>query len=144
MRGEGTSIGSRYRERRSEGRKEGGRERGEETTYCYYICRLQQVSISCLPMSLLPHLLFLELRAHEQHREGGRGGREEMREGGREGGRGGREGGREGGSTGVRGEHTSVLYRQQVQCMHITGSYMQCTLYMYCTHTLNTVRVLYM
>ena len=36
----------------------------------------------------------------------------------------GREGGREEGSIGVRGEHTSVLYRQQVQCMHITGSYM--------------------
>ena len=50
-------------------------------------------------------------------------GRKRRRKGGREG-RGGREGGREGGSIGVRGEHTSVLYRQQVQCMHITGSYM--------------------
>ena len=68
-------------------------------------------------------------------------GREEGRDKGREKEK---EEGREGGSIGVRGEHTSVLYRQQVQCMHITGSYMQCTLYMYCTHTLNTVRVLYM
>ena len=81
-------------------------------------------------------------------RDGGEVGRKGGKKGGIKGGRKskeeGREGGREGGSIGVRGEHTSVLYRQQVQCMHITGSYMQCTLYMYCTHTLNTVRVLYM
>ena len=46
------------------------------------------------------------------------GGREEVREGGREGGR-------------KWSEGRGYKYRQQVQCMHITGSY----IYTYCTHS---------
>ena len=67
----------------------------------------------------------------EVERKGGKkggtkGGRKRRRKGGMEGGweKGREEAPGEGGSIGVRGEHTSVLYRQQVQCMHITGSYM--------------------
>ena len=88
-----------------------------------------------LLLSILPHLLFLELRAHDQHREGGR---EERSNKGKEGGK---EGGSEGGSEGVReegregerkwSEGRGYKYRQQVQCMHITGSY----IYTYCTHS---------
>ena len=75
-----------------------------------------------LLLSILPHLLFLELRAHDQHREGGR---EERSNKGKEGGK---EEGREGRREGVRGEGTSI---GRVQCMHITGSY----IYTYCTHS---------
>ena len=68
-------------------------------------------------------------------REGGRKGatkgkKEGRREGVREGGReGGSEGGREGGRKWSVGR--GYKYRQQVQCMHITGSY----IYTYCTHS---------
>ena len=52
-------------------------------------------------------------------KEGRREGRrEEVREGGREGGR-------------KWSEGRGYKYRQQVQCMHITGSY----IYTYCTHS---------
>ena len=64
-----------------------------------------------LLLSILHHLLFLELRAHDQHREGGR---EERSNKGKEGGKeGGSERGNEGGS-GVRGEGTSIGSRYSV------------------------------
>ena len=139
-------AGGRGGGRRKEGGREGGRkgERGggreEELVLLPHLscsCGLQQVSAyppipgflsTSLLLSLLPHLLFLELRAHDQHRE--EGGREVEREGGRVGGREGeggkgREGRKEGrrdggrkearkrekeGGKGVRGEDTTIYF----------------------------------
>ena len=70
-----------------------------------------------LLLSILPHLLFLELRAHDQHREGGR---EERSNKGKEGGK---EGGSEGGSEGGR-EEVELGERVQVQA---AGIYSVCT-----------------